>query len=190
MTTVRLNGEIKSGIITACLESIYKEQEVSLKKVEQQLALDCYNTIFPKDVVKKVNALPEGWVREDSCLILNAAGWSVTLHAKEKVRVPHTNNCRQIGSVTGELAERVQQLSQDKKKLTETRARNFAQLSSFLQNFKTLATLQQAWPEGEPFYKKYLESRSSTEVPAIYVAQLNESLGLTKKVSDEKNIYS
>jgi len=187
MTSIRLTNDIKNKIVSNCLNTIFKPKQEASTQLEGKLARACYNQLFTSSLQKMLEKIPKGWLREDNCLRFNADGWKVTLCLPKDTTVPtpYTNNCSVLGAITGELAAKVQEFVQERDRQKEEYRTKSSQLHSFLNNFSSLSTLKKAWPEGEPFYKDFVEPSNST-VPAIYVAQLNEALGLTTTKSKPK----
>lgn len=175
----KITKTIREKISLDAITESYKAKSDDIKKREQKLAIECYNSVFPKKIRDIVNSLPEGWTRKCTCLKFNAGGWQVTLCAEKELSTP-TTHCSVLGSLTGDLATKVQNFSQEKKSLDENYRADIRKIYGFLEGFSTFKQLKKAWPEGEKFYKKYNADRISPSVPAVVTEEINKILGLKK----------
>lgn len=123
--------------------------------------------------------IPEKWLREDACLRFNCGGYSLTLRAKKAVRVASISyGCSQLGTVTGELADRAKAHAQATEGLKRERAEGERALLALLSSVSTLAQLEKTWPEGKPFYQRFMQARPGSNLPAVQVSEINKMLGL------------
>jgi hypothetical protein len=146
-----------------------------------KLAIECYNFLFPKKIRDLVAAVPAEWFRTCSCLRFNANGWSVSLNAGKEMPTPASNGCGNLGSLTGELAERVQAHVTEKRTMDSEYASARAKMLGFLEQFTTFKKLEEAWPEGKKFYQDFNADRPSANVPAVITKEINAMLGLKDK---------
>lgn len=174
----RLTEDTKKRIARNAITHKYQPLAEAMKGEEAALALRCYQAVYPASQLAIVATLPPEWFTRCKCLKFNANGWSVTLCAAEDMPTHSANHCRPLGTVTGELAEQVQDYSQRKKKIQEEERSATYEMEGFLNSFKTIKQLRDAWPEGEAFYAQYDVSRPAGGVPAVRVAAINELLGI------------
>ena len=166
----------------ACREAHLKEQN-EYRVRENDLAEECWKQVFPAAVREIVLAMPEGWLRLDKCLLFNAGGWNVYLDHAKGLPVPYRMGCNNLGTLTGELADRARAFVVERDKKKEERAKSFRDLRAAILAARTYKQLALAWPEGLPYFEVYLpqsKNKPSTAV-AIPFAKLNETLGLTAK---------
>lgn len=175
----RLTQNIRERICNRAITAAFKEREESRAAAEIALGMEAYQAAFPEKERVAAAAMPEGWLRLDRCLRFNANGWNVTLRVNPGVPVPSAEyGCRNLASLTGELADRVQRHAQDEENLRDERRKAERELSGFLDQFKTIKQMREAWPEGEPFYAEFDVDRKPTGVPAVRVAEINALLGI------------
>lgn len=159
-------------------------EEISKYRIrENDLAEECWEQVFPAAVREIVLAMPEGWLRLDKCLRFNAGGWSIHLDHAKGLPVPYRTSCGNLGTLTGELADRARAFVVERDKKKEERAKEFRDLRAAILAARTYKQLSIAWPEGLPYFEAYLpqsKNKPSTAV-AIPFAKLNEALGLSAK---------
>ncbi|WP_420959336.1 Nmad5 family putative nucleotide modification protein [Brucella sp. IR073] len=182
----RITKYTRDAIASSAIAFAFDPKEKALKQIEHELAREVHAYLFPKDIIHIARSLPKGWIRHISTLKLNAAGHAIDVAAGEELPVPATdkngNTAGSYGYLTGaippgDLADRLQGHAQVKEKLRDERKSARRQLDAMLAEITTIKKLAEAWPEGEPFYSKYLE-REAPQVPALRVDEINEMLGL------------
>lgn len=173
-----LTKDIRDRIRNKAIDATFIPKSEEIKKREAKLAIECYNHVFPKKVRDVVAQVPDGWLRSCTCLRFNAGGWDISLNAGKGMRTPQSSGCGRLGDIAGELADKVQAFSQDKKALNEEYSRARAKMLGFLEQFKTFKKLEEAWPEGKKFYKEFDAERPSANVPAVITKEINTMLGL------------
>lgn len=180
MTT--LTKEMRSQITRAAILEAYKKKFDDMAKLESRLAIEAYNHIFPKKVRDQALAMPDKWVRLDSCLRINAGGWDLQLHCEKSLPVPYTGGgCGRLGSISGDLAIKIQDFSTAKKQAKEDYRNAEIKLTGFLSSFTTVKRLKDAWPEGKKYYESFDVTRNPDQLPAVITTEINAMLGLKSK---------
>lgn len=156
----------------------FSERRDEFRAQEHSLGMDAYRACFPAEQLSLAASLPDGWVRRDACLRFNAEGWSAELCVDPPVPVPHSPYCRPLGSLTGELAERVKAHMQAKEQVREAARKTEAEMTGFLSQFRSFKEMREAWPEGAALYDDLDVERTATGVPAVRVAEINKLLNL------------
>lgn len=176
----RLTQNIRERICKRAIAAAFKEREESHEAAEHALGMEAYAAVLPEAERLAAAALPERWLKTDRCLRFNANGWTATLTVSEKVPVPFDDRayCTPLGTLTGDLGERVQAHVQGEEKLRDEKRKAVRELSGFLDQFKTIKQMREAWPEGEPFYAEFDVERKAAGVPAVRVAEINALLGI------------
>lgn len=177
----KITKELRERIARKAVNATYEPKAADMKKEENKLAIEAYNHIFPKKTRDIIATVPENWLRSCDCLRFNAAGWQVQLCAGKKMPTPVANHCDILGSLTGEIAEKVQAYSTDKKKMDEEWRSAAHKMLGFLEQFTTFKKLEEAWPEGKKFYQEFNADRPSANVPAVITKEINEMLGIKTK---------
>lgn len=177
----RLTQHIREQIVYKATKATFDQKVEALQKREAKLGIECYNAVFPKKVRDIISQVPEEWLRTCKCLRFNANGWNVSLCVGKEMPTPASNGCGMLGNIEGELAEKVQAYSQEKRKLEEERQSAKTKLQGFLGGFNTFKQLREAWPEGEKFFKEYDAERIAPNVPAVVTKEINALLGLKAK---------
>ena len=175
----RLTNTIRERIRSNAVVSAFKDREAALVAAEHALGMEAYEAVIPAVEREAAANMPAGWVGKDSCLRFNANGWDARLKVNEAVPVPNNKGyCCSLGTLTGDLADRVQAHMQEGKRLKEEYWKAEAELDGFLAQFKTIKQMREAWPEGEAYYAAFDVERSVSGVPAVRVAEINKLLNL------------
>ncbi|WP_277022203.1 Nmad5 family putative nucleotide modification protein [Paracoccus hibiscisoli] len=163
MTYPRLTNMTREHIATQAVKNAFEPREAQLAKDEDALAREAYAAVFTADEIKKAVALPKNWLRRDSCLNFNVAGLRIELCTLENhMPVPYRSKngdsgygChRDQGSImAGELADRITAHAVAKDALRQERRDTYRKLNSMLSSITTIKKLEEAWPEGKPFYE-------------------------------------
>lgn len=182
---MRLTQQMRESILSKAMGETnkgFQKRVDTIKKRENAVALKCYNTVFSAAIRAKVNALPDEWFGTDECLRFNVNGMDIRLMADKKYRVPSraAYGCNRLGTITGEMAEEVMAVVNDKEKLKEEHAQVRAKLSALLENCMTLKILETTWPEGKPFYDYLVKADKEQKagLPAVLISDINKALGL------------
>lgn len=166
-------------ITREAMEKKYRPLYNALRDEEYVLAEECYNTLFPKEVLDQVNALPDLWKRKCSCLSFNVAGWNISLNIGREVVTPPNNHCTRLGTIEGKLADIVKDHQQREKTLRENHQKDELKLKAFLSSFRTFKRLREVWPEGLEFYERHDKIAEKSQVPATITNDINAMLGLS-----------
>lgn len=173
-----LTKEIRERICNKATKATFEPKRDAMLKREQKLAIECYNHVFPKNIRDIIAKVPEGWLRTCNCLRFNANGWEVSLNAGKEMSTPNINTCSRLGNLTGDLAKKVQDFSQEKKTMNDDWRQANVKMLGFLEQFRTFKTLEEAWPEGKKFYKEFDAERTAKNLPAVITKEINEMLGI------------
>jgi hypothetical protein len=175
----KISKDIKERIAKAAANEAFAARNTELKQREATLAIECYDSLFDVATQKLLAKVPDTFLRKCKCWRFNANGWTVSLEAPEDRPVPNASYCATVGTITGELAERVQQLKQDCEKAREEYGATYYKILSFVQSFSTFAKLAKEWPEGRPFYERHLPAEGSTQKNvAIVRDEINSLIGI------------
>ena len=140
-----ITKDIRERIVRKAIAATFDPKKQEMDKEENKLAIECYNHIFPKKLRDIIAQVPEEWIRHCECLRFNATGWQVQLCAGKKMPTPASNNCDMLGSLTGEISDKVQAFSTAKKKLSEDRSQASTKMLGFLEQFRTFKKLKEAY---------------------------------------------
>ncbi len=181
-----ITKDIRESIRNKACKSAFEKRLEDFTKKENKLAIECYNFLFDKKTRDLVAAVPDQWFRKCSCLRFNAGGWSVSLNAGKEMVTPQSSGCSNLGSITGDLADKVQAHVQEKRTMDQEYATARTKMYGFLEQFRTFKKLEEAWPEGKKFYQEFNADRPSTNVPAVITKEINDMLGIKQKEAGKK----
>ncbi|OYW51807.1 MAG: hypothetical protein B7Z29_21190 [Hyphomicrobium sp. 12-62-95] len=185
----RLTNDIRGAIHKAAVTAAFAEREAAMKAAEAALAVEAYEATFSEDVLALVAKVPANWFRKDRCLNFNVGGLRIRLNTSDYgLPVPYQSaggrgyGCHEeIGTVMpGDLCDRIQAHAKAKEALRDQYKRAEKDLEMLLLSISTVNKLKEVWPEGEPFYSRFLDTRAPS-LPAIRFAEVNKVLGLEPK---------
>jgi hypothetical protein len=177
-----LSKNLVEKIAGEAIRQKYKTLLSNYKLAEQTLAEECYNSVFAKEVLDQVNALPDGWVLTCSCLMFNVGGWNVSLNIGRQVPIPASTHCTRLGVIDGELSDRVKAHMEAVKDAKIKKENEYQKLKAFLGSFKTIKKLRETWPEGAEHYDQYDVQPGKSQVPAVVTQEINAMLNISPEV--------
>ncbi|MGU3286501.1 Nmad5 family putative nucleotide modification protein [Methylobacterium mesophilicum] len=181
-SSVRLTKDDRRSILRSALAPVFDKRAEDLDAQEDGLGRRCYDAVFPKPVREQAVAMPEAWLRRDSCLRFSVAGMQMVFRLKDDgVPVPgnHGSYCYRLGTVTDpKTVEAVRAWQSAKDDLASERSKAEAALKALLDSAYTVKALREAWPEGEAFYRHLDNTPPKAGLPAPLVSEINAMLGL------------
>lgn len=182
--TLRLTNHDRRIVVEKAITVAFGDRHATLKLEEHRLAVDSYEFIVPERIRKQANALPDHWLRRDTCLrfVFGFKTMVLNLDDKNGLAVPSQNSyCYAIGTIADEkLNERFNTLVGKKEDLEQEEDSLKTSLGEMLSRVYTLKQLREGWPEGEKFYE-HLRERNHSLLPALPMDTINKALGLTQK---------
>jgi len=175
---MKLTNDIRTTIANNAIKESFKERDDALKKRHHDMGMKLYEILFPKDLRDKLKKIPDGWFGMDKCLKFNCAGYNLTFLVDEEVPVPRSYGCAVLGAITGAEAEEAQALAKESEVMRNEAKAAHRALSTMLASITSTKQLEQAWPEGKPFYQQYIVEKSKSGVPALTIDAVNKALGI------------
>lgn len=182
----RMTNDLRHIIRKAAVEASFSERNAELARDEAELAVAAYQEVFPPSVLDAVAKVPAEWVRRDTCLNFNVGGLRIRLETGGAgLPVPYATagsrgyHCHdEIGVIAaGDLCEKIKAHAVAKEAVRDQMKRAHRDLESLLSSISTVNKLKDVWPEGEPFYARFLDAKAPP-LPAILFAEVNAILGL------------
>lgn len=206
MSSLRLNMGIRSDIVAAALarkfpkESI-EENSKTIREKETDFTIKVFEEMVGANLLKKIRESN----LEDHFTFNNHFSARIRLHNSYVMYIQTRNDIknknvykfyssRLIAYYTNsnpyqiknqKLSESLLKFLDEREKFDKEYSETKQKLESFLNNFTTLNQVIKEWPEGEPFYRKWLETSTKRNVPMIIVSDLNKALGLPLKKSED-----
>ena len=186
----RLTNDIREHIGRAAIKAAFDPRGEELAKAEDALCREAFAFCYTADEIKKAKALPDYWLRRDPCLRFVANGMRITLCTlADHHLIPYASkrtgrggyDCHaDHGAIADQdLADRIVAHARAKESLREERDNAERKLMSLINRFSTVKKLADAWPEGAPFYQRYLENPDALP-PAVRFDDVNAALGIGK----------
>lgn len=182
----RLTNDMRSMIAKSAVKAAFAERDAAFAAAEADLAREAYEATFPAEVRALVAEVPGNWFRKDPCLNFNVGGLRIQLQTEGAgYPVPYCSasgrgyGCHaEIGTIMpGDLCERIRSHAVDKEAASERKKQAKRDLDALLASISTVSKLKSVWPEGEPFYARFMDA-AAPSLPAIQFAAVNEALGL------------
>jgi hypothetical protein len=190
---MRLNQRIRAAICKDLIEHRFAKEVEKLTAKRAKFAKEVYRKHFGAAMVKRMNDLPEGWLKTDNSMYVNMGGHSDYIYfngtsryncfrvvagkVPEQVflRVPSSAG-RAVFEVDSAICEMSRAIRDETdalhKTIHEVRDTALATLNSFSSPKK----LVEEWPEIEPFLRKHAVAPAS--LPSAPRDDLNKALGL------------
>lgn len=168
--TTRLTNHIRNQMLLALINKRFKSEEKALEDLKPAVGDEIYKLVFPE--WRKMDRLPEGWLRRVSGLRFYDKGQARYVAFSRERPIPHD----EPSELKGEAARLAREYEEKRAELKERRDTVTRQVRATLESFHTLDKLLKEWPEAKPFVPK--ELAPITSALAIPVASLNALLGL------------
>lgn len=190
MASFRLTTSYRDSIVHYAIEGAFAERDKALAEREHALARRCYDAVIPAAEQRLAAKMPEHWLRRDACLRFNVGGLTVDLRTADGgLPVPYRPkgekyggySCNRLGAVSDpDIVQDVNAYLADVEALKKTRAEAKAALRGMLAGVNTIKVLAELWPEGRPYYERYMVERPAPNLPAPQIAAVNALLGLAE----------
>lgn len=184
----RMTNEIRDAIRVAAIKAAFDDRAKAMDKIEDLLCREAYAHCYTAEEIAQTAALPDYWLRRDSCLNFIASGMRIKLctvgnhhvvpYASKRTGSMGYHCHNDHGAIRNEaLADRIVAHARAKEELRTARERATNNLAALLGRFPTVKKLAEAWPEGAPFYERYLDVKAPPP-PAVRFDDVNAALGL------------
>lgn len=178
---IRLTETIKRNILERALKHGFEKKEAELKERQHNLGLAVYNDVYSKKTQIAMAALPAGYLREDSSIMIrfgsteSRACWD----GKKRIAEKHYGSyaIAKVYDATHKLTEQFCGYDKERGLLYAERRQAKDNVLAILNSVATLKRLQEVWPECVPFIKDYL-TINKPMLPTIPVKAVNKQLGL------------
>jgi hypothetical protein len=173
----RLTNDMRNTIIDRVLEHRFGKAKAELEARKKALAVEAYDTLFPKELQAKLAEIPKDWLNYGSYFRLNVAGQS---HDFETDKPLWNNNYKRF-TIPREapVCQKILTWAEDSVVWEQKRREAKEMAQAALARANTLPKLVAAWPEVEPFI--YGLSATKANLPAVQTEKLNATLDLPVK---------
>lgn len=199
---MKLTNAIREEITNAVIKYRFEKEYIQLMDDIQQAANKVYEDFYEKEL-KKINALPKGWLPTGNGIKAKfgseviefsfnggfssrTAGLQSILQKRESIyfRFLHDDrDCYKILKVYDDdhnLSKICQKAHNNAKEFVRNVQEAERQIQAALASCSTLAKLEKVWAEVKPFTEKY-KNKDTVNLPAIPVARLNGIFNLPVK---------
>ena len=189
----RLTNDIRNSIRQAAIESTFSPLRKEHAAAEGVLAVEAYNSVFSEVVRQAIACVPAHWFRNDPCLNFNVNGMRIKLSTDDGgLPVPYESgsgrgyHCHsETGTImAGDLADRIKLHAIAGEELRNREKSASRNMDNLLASISSIAKLKAAWPEGSPFYARFL-SATPPNLPAIRFTEVNALLGIPSREAAE-----
>jgi len=176
----RLTKEIRTDIHDGLMARKFEGRDESIEKMIQDLGLKVYNTVYPRDVRKKMASFPEGaFVNGKNIKV--AFGGERRCFKFEDYKLffyEHANSWNEIEMFAGDhqLTAAHREIAKAEGQLKSEREALSLQVTAALRSCNTIKQLTDAWPEVVPFLPP--SKASPAGLPALPFSSLNKMLAL------------
>lgn len=162
---MRLTKGTKECIVNNTVNATMKALRAKLRAEENELAVIVYDAVYPADVQKAMNKLPDTFFSSASCMYADIGGKNravVYLLSSKKISAQDSHGYQLPRLEAAEMSDDVKARfagHEAERKSADTRQRElFAQVKSMVEGISTTEKLAKEWPEGLDFYKEYLDA--------------------------------
>lgn len=176
---MNLNESIRYQILQAVTKNHFDKPKELLDKEREKLHLRVYTHCFGEKTVRRMKALPVGWLREVTWLYLRDGIRNERHELKFKskpVRVPYDDGREELKLHDSALSAELHALREKQDLLKEQERVAFDQAKAVLGSCRTVEKLLKVWPEVKKFIPK--DCASVTTALTIPISNLNQMLGL------------
>lgn len=177
---MKLTESTKNSIIDRTVRETLKSRREKLAKREDVLAGVIYSRLYPAEIIKKMNALPEEFFSQQRTMHLKdgARTFDLDLLSPRKVSAADSKSwknpllvvcSKKDSGLTREattIEEKAAALHDDERALRK-------KLSLFLAGITTMKRLEETWPEGKKFYAEEAAPAPLANPPAIISAEID-----------------
>lgn len=185
---MKLTKETKYEIIRTVIKKVFANRDSKIKERENILATAIYFILYPLDIQKKMNALPDNFFNQQSVVY-------VTMSISKRNRIPiYMQSSRKFSGVDSrgyecpylELADKdpmiadIIKLQKDKDILWNDQCNMKSKLETLMAGINTKKQLEAEWPEGLIYFKDVLPEENTVNLPAIRGAEITEMINKLK----------
>lgn len=194
MPSTKLTTVMRERIVADLLVHRFRKPADKLVKDRAAFALKLYREVYPRAVLTKMDALPEGWLPTNAEIrarlgthyesfpfdgSLYGKVWTVASKTEavwKRVRAQDAGGCLLSLEATHPLSLAGVDLDKRRNELATSIDAAKRQAESAVSGVTTIARLIELWPECEPFARKHETARAP--LPALPTASLNALLDL------------
>ena len=180
MASTRLTKDMRNVILSRLMKHAFDDREKQLKVDEHALGDDVYGDLYPARLLKKMRALPDGFLRKSSGLRVCFGGQrvNVSFGATRLIAEAHdTYEGVKSYDASDDLSVRHLELDGRRRALDEDEGRAKSAAKAALDSCTTVKNLLEVWPEAEPFVRDFTTSRAVVAL-TVSVDELNNQFGL------------
>jgi hypothetical protein len=152
MASTRLTNPMRTIIRDRMLDHAFSAREKALAAQQHALAREVYDRLYPKEVQKLMNALPEGYLSTDDDLMVVISGEYHTLKYAPGIRLREASDSRRLAILSSDpLGERILAANREDTRLMADKRKQRDDIWGVLTSVSTLNKLLEMWPEVESF---------------------------------------
>lgn len=207
MVSLRLTNENREDILNKLIHDTFSERDEKLEKERFDIAYKIYKKIYTPSTIKKIDALPKGWLKKSASMEIYIPGenypinFSFGYQEKEK-RTPikkrfldkeyssyiSTPSIQFTMEKNSEIIETIRTYLDNKETLNDERRKARNSASGTLYRITTLKSLLDNWPEIKPFIPQYILDKAQTSGTAVSLPreELNKIFDLPVEEREKK----
>jgi hypothetical protein len=187
MKNARLCERVRGAILLRLMDHAFGEARSKIAGERASLARLVYDDVYPSDVQRKMQRLPEGFFETGTQICAIMGGQHVRFDIPDRpVAWKHHYFSQPAATYPADhpLTKLHNELHARTLRLDEESSRARAQAKAVLQSCATYKQLAEVWPEAEPFARDFAASVAPQVLAlSVKVGDLNGWLGLGEKKS-------
>lgn len=179
MASVRLTEYMRDAIKNALLERAFGERDKALEAGKKKLADDIYKHLYPAPLLRKMKALPNGFLPKDDDQRVKFGGdFERVSWGDQRIVASEYKGNAQVFDANHPFTDRYRDLKAVESKLEGEKREARAKANAALKNATTVGKLIAIWPEVKPFVEKYVRKATPAPLPVVQTAVLNKTFDL------------
>lgn len=180
---MKLTKAIKENILGRIIRHRFAKTEEELTKAKEAFALDIYCALYTPDEIKKMRALPEGWLKTVTAVRLRTAfdGWHGYSLGEEEGRLPiqdHKGYELRVNDNKEPIYVKFLDLQEKIDATRQARRKAELDIDAVLNSVTTVNRLLTVWPEAEQFILASSATFKRRSLPVPIINELNKKLDL------------
>lgn len=189
MSAKRLSQEDRDDIYGHLALRAFGERREQVEDAKDAVGDLVYANLYPAATLKKMKALPPGWLPLDNDVLVKISGTVQRIYFRHKIgkkreydkRImssAHISGCAEIYDGGHPVAEAQEHFLKLKTELENDESAARAEAMATLNRASNLKRLLEMWPDIEPITRKIFSEETGNTLPVVAVDKLNERFKL------------
>lgn len=184
MKVIRLTRDNRKLIVDRLMKRAFDDETAKLREDEVAFGKKVYADVYSPAVLKKMRALPEGYLLEVSTILVSFGGQvgQVTFGEDRRVAAQHAERYKPVISYSAQdpMSDDYRDFEARENGLKDRKAGAYRMAMAVLESVSTVKQLVEVWPEVAEVLGELGEEKSSVAL-AVPLADLNRQFGFVSE---------